>query len=465
MSTNDTGRRERQAARALLLLLSLLLASAAAAGEDSSANWPSFRGPRASGIAVGSAPTTWDVESGRNVLWKTPIPGLGHSSPAIWGDRVFMTTAIGGKREEELRVGLYGDIRPVNDDTVHRYKVYCLDRKTGKILWERTAHEGVPRTKRHTKSTHANPTPATDGKHVVVFFGSEGLYCYDFKGKLLWKKDLGVLESAFFAVPMAQWGFGSSPVIHDGRVIVQCDVIKGSFLAAFDVRTGKEIWRTPREDVPTWSTPTVHEHGGRTRIIVNGFKQIGGYDFETGKELWRLHGGGDIPVPTPVVAHGLAFITNAHGAMAPIYAVRAGATGNISLDGHQTSNAGVAWMTPRDGAYMQTPLVYGDLLYVCRDNGVLGCYRARTGEEVYRQRLGGGRTGYSASAVAADGKIYFTSEMGEVQVVRAGPEFELLATNSLDEISMATPAISEGVLFFRTRHHLVAIAERGGDKP
>jgi outer membrane protein assembly factor BamB len=336
--------------------------------------------------------------------------------------------------------------------------VYRIEKKTGRILWSKTAHEGVPKIKRHPKSTHANPTPATDGKHVVALFGSEGLYCYDVSGNLLWKKDLGVLDSAFFVVPEAQWGFASSPIIFDNKVFVQCDVLKGSFLAAFNVENGDEIWRTARQDVPTWCTPTIHTSGERDILLVNGWKHIGGYDASNGKEIWKLRGGGDIPVPTPVVAHGLVFITNAHGPLSPIYAIRLDAVGDISLEEGETSNSHVVWSIRRGGAYMQTPLVYGDYLYSCRDNGVLSCYRARTGERLYQERLGRGASGFSASPVAADDKLYFSSETGDIYVVRAGPTFDLLAVNSFDEVVMATPAISEGTLYFRTRSNLIAIA-------
>ena len=280
------------------------------------------------------------------------------------------------------------------------------------------------------------------------------------QGRPRWKQDLGVLDSGFFMVPQAQWGFGSSPVIHDGVVYVQADVQKNSFLAAFDVKTGKELWRTPRADVPTWSTPAILETGGRTQVIVNGFKHTGGYDARTGKEIWKLTGGGDIPVPTPVMGSGLIFITNAHGPGSPIYAIKPTAAGDISLATGATSNEHIAWSQAREGAYMQTPLVYGDYLYVCRDNGVLSVYDAKTGERKYQQRLADGKTGFTASAVAADGKVYYTSEEGGVYVIKAGPVFELLAENSLGEVAMATPAISEGVLVFRTRGHLVAIGSR-----
>lgn len=446
---------------AVLALAVLALGAPLAAQEKDSQgiDWPQFRGPQARGIAEGyKTPTDWNVPAGENVLWKTAIPGLAHSSPVIWGDRIYLTTVISGVEDPELKVGLYGAIAPVEDETEHTWKVLCLDKKSGKILWERTAHKGVPQIKRHPKSSHANSTPATDGQRVVAFFGSEGLYCYDAEGNLQWKIGMGVLDAGFFRVPEAQWGFGSSPVIHQGVVYIQADVQKKSFLTALDLMTGKELWTTPRKDVPTWSTPTVFEHQDRLQIAVNGFKHIGGYDAKTGQELWRMSGGGDIPVPTPQVAQGLIFITNAHGRMSPIYAIRPGAQGDISLAKDTTSNPSIAWSVPRQGSYMPTPLVYKDTLYVLRDNGVFASYQAKTGKPIIEQtRLGG--TAFSASGVAADGKLYYASEEGDVFVVEHGPEFNLLASNPLGEITMATPAISEGVIYFRTKGHLIAVGE------
>jgi outer membrane protein assembly factor BamB len=422
-------------------------------------NWPSFRGPNASGIAENfSTPVSWEVESSKNIRWKVPIPGLAHSSPVIWGDRIFVTTAT-GEAEAELKVGLYGSVAPVDDDSVHEWKVYCLDKKSGNIIWENTAHKGIPKVKRHPKATHANTTPATGGEHVVAFFGSEGLYCYDIKGKLMWKKDFGLLDSAFFMMPKAQWEFASSPIIHQGVVIVQCDALNTQFLAALEIKTGEEIWRTIRDDVPTWSTPTVHVGENKTQIILNGFKHIGGYDFKTGKELWKVSGGGDIPVPTPVVAHGMVFINSAHGRLSPIYAIKLESEGDISLRGEETSNESIVWSVRRGGSYMQTPLVYGDYLYNLQWNGSLSCYQAKTGELVYREQLGK-MTAFSASGVAADDKLYFSSEEGDIFVLKAGPEFEVLATNSMKDECMATPAISEGNLYFRTHHYLVAVSEK-----
>ena len=433
---------------------------AVSAEEPDGVNWPSFRGPSAGGIAEGfSTPAQWDASESRNVKWKTALPGLGHSCPVIWGNRIFVTTAVSGKKDPKLKVGLYGNIASVEDNTVHTWQVLCLDKQTGRILWSRIAHSGIPKIKRHTKATHANSTPATDGRHVVVFFGSEGLYCYDLDGKLRWKKHLGTLDSGYYVVPQAQWGFASSPIIFENMVIVQCDVQQNSFIAAFDLSDGTELWRTARNDVPTWSTPTLHKSARRAQIIVNGYKHIGGYDATTGKELWKLTGGGDIPVPTPVVGHDLVFITNAHGRSAPLYAISPGARGDISLKDDATTNKHIAWSTARNGAYMQTPLVYGDYLYSCTDRGVLMCYDARTGKRLYRNRLGGGSAGFTASPVAADGKLYFTSEEGDVFVVKADAAFEVLSKNPLHAVCMATPAISEGTLFFRTQGHLVAIAE------
>jgi outer membrane protein assembly factor BamB len=454
------------------LLAGLISQTSAPPAATAQAHWPSFRGPNASGVTSGpdapvefGAPSSRSVTASRNVKWKTPIPGLGHGSPIIWGDRVFLTTAVSGQSDPQLKVGLYGDIAPVNDDTEHEWRVLCLDAATGKVLWNALAHKGVPAVKRHTKATHANATPATDGKHVVAFFGSEGLYCFDFEGTQLWKKEFGLLDSGYYVVPQAQWGFGSSPIIHEGKVIVQCDVQGESFIAALDVKDGSEIWRTPRDEVPTWSTPTVVTHDNRTQIVVNGYKHIGGYDFATGKELWRMKGGGDIPVPTPIFGGGLIYLANAHGPAAPVWAVKPSAEGDITLAGDSTTSEHVAWRQDRVGVYMQTLLYHDGLVYACRDNGILTCFDAATGETVYKERLGSGNSGFTASPVASGGRIYFTSEEGDVYVLAAGDrptgrrELTVLATNRVGEICMATPAIAEGVLYIRSKDHLFAFAE------
>lgn len=440
----------------LLAFLSILLAACLTAADS---NWPQFRGPAASGIGSGSPPIEWNAESGKNILWKTAIPGLGHSSPVVWGDRIFLTSAVAASGEAALKVGLYGDIKSVDAEGPQSFRLYCIDRKSGRILWEKAANEGEPKIKRHPKSTHANPTPATDGKYVVVFFGSEGLHTYDFSGRLIWKKDFGILDSGFFTVPAAQWGFASSPIIHEGKVIIQADVQKNSFLAAFDVASGKELWRTPRADVPTFGTPAVAPHtagGAKSKqVVVNGWKHTGGYDLKTGKELWKLTGGGDIPVPTPVMDGSLIILTSAHGPARPIYAVKTDAAGDIT-----ESKTGLAWKVDRAGNYMQTPLIREGLGYFCLDNGVLTVYQLSTGERVYQQRLGEGKSGFTSSPVSARDRLYFTNEEGHTFVLAAGNEYKLIAENDLGETVMATPAISGDVLYIRGRKNLFAIGAK-----
>jgi outer membrane protein assembly factor BamB len=446
--------------RPALLGLLAVTALTTVAGARQGQNWPSFRGVRGSGVADGQpTPSAWDVPKGTGLRWKTPLAGLGHASPIIWGNQLCVTTAKSGKADAGLRLGLYGDIASVTDDTVHTWFLTCMDTSSGKVLFETKMHEGVPKVKRHTKSTHANSTLATDGTHIVAMLGSEGLFAYDMKGKQIWKVDLGVLDSGYFMAPAAQWEFGSSPIIHDGKIIIQADVQKGSFLGAFDVKTGKELWRTPRTDVPTWSTPTIHLVGGRTQILVNGWRHSGAYDFVTGEEIWKLKSvGGDIPVPTPVVGHGMVYLTSAHGAGGqPVYAIRETAKGDISLTPNTTTNAHIAWSYSRDGAYMISPVLYQGLLYVSKNNGVFAVFDAVTGEKVYQERLGDGTTGFTASLVAADGKVYFTSEDGDVFVVKAGRTYELLSKSPLGDYAMATPAIANGTLYFRTGAAVIAV--------
>jgi outer membrane protein assembly factor BamB len=421
-------------------------------------DWPSFRGIGGAGVADGyPTATTWDVAARKNVLWSVPVAGLGHSSPVIWGNQLCLTTAISGKTDAGLRTGNYGDIASVNDDTSHTWKLLCYDKTNGTTIVDKVILTGVPKIKRHTKSTHANTTIATDGTRLIVMLGSEGLYSFDMKGTQQWTKDLGVLDSGFYMAPGAQWEFSSSPLLWNNVVIVQADVQKDSFLAAFDAATGKELWRTPRHDVPTFSTPAIHQAAGQTQIILNGWREIASYDFKTGQQIWTMKGGGDIPVPVPVIGNGLIYVTNAHGVGgSPIYAIRETATGNISLAPDTTSNAGIAWSVKTDGAYLISPILYRDQLYVTKTNGTFGVFNATTGERVFQSRLGAGTSAFTASTIAADGKLYFTNEDGDVYVIKAGT-FETLATNAIGGIGMATPAVSEGVLYFRTSSALTAI--------
>jgi outer membrane protein assembly factor BamB len=447
MKEADSGSTKRALGLVLVAVSAMAVSSHTALAQE----WPQFRGEGARGVADGARlPVHWDGESGDGILWRTLIPGLGHSSPVIWGDRLFLTTAVSARDDAGIRTGLYGDISPVQDDSVHRFEIYCLDRRDGQVLWTRTATETTPQVKRHLKSTHANPTVATDGENVVAFFGSEGLYVYDLDGTLKWKKDLGHLDSGFFQVPDAQWGFGSSPVLDSGRIIIQADVQKGSFLAAFAADDGAELWRVSRGDVPTWSTPTVHDDGQRKQVIVNGYRHIGGYDFDTGAELWRMAGTGDIPTPTPFVVGGLIYLTSAHGGGSPIYVIPTDASGTLQPDQ-------LAWSQERGGSYMPTTIVYDGLHYVGRDNGVVSVFDARTGDKHVETRLGGGSFSFVASSVAGDGKVYLNSEDGVTFVLAAGKELEVLAQNDIGGRVLASPAIADGTLYFRTLNELVAI--------
>lgn len=437
-----------------LSILFLATAASLAIAQD----WPQFRGPRASGVVeTGVLPVRWDAQKAENIRWKTAIPGLGHSSPVAWGNKIFVTTALSSNPKPETRFGLYGDVAPVKDDPKHTWKVYALDSQTGKIIWERIASEGIPKVKRHPKSTHADSTPATDGKYLVALFGSEGLFCFDLKGKLLWKQDLGVLDAGWFYDPDYQWEYGSSPIIYKNLVIIQADVQKNSFVAAYDLKTGKQIWKTMRDEISSWGTPTVYEGKTRAELITNGSKAIRGYDPLTGKELWRLSPNSEITTPTPFVAHDLIFVTSGYAPIQPIYAIRPGANGDISLKDGKESNEFIAWSKQRGGPYMPTPVVYGDHLYTCSNQGVLTAYNAKTGERIYQERLGG--KGGAFSPVASAGKIYLSSEDGDVFVVKAGPKYELLATNPVGEVMMSTPAINNRLLIVRGVNHLFAFGE------
>jgi outer membrane protein assembly factor BamB len=420
-------------------------------------NWPQFRGPGAAGVVEGQpAVVAWDAEKSLNTRWKTAIPGLGHSSPVVWGNKVFVTTAVTSGQKDETRYGLYGDVAPVKDDPKHTWKVYALDKQTGKILWERIAYEGVPKVKRHPKSTHSNSTPVTDGKYLVALFGSHGLYAYDLNGKLLWKQDIGMLDSGWFYDADYQWEHGSSPIIYRDLVIVQADIQKDSFIAAYSLKNGKLVWKTPREEISSWGTPTIYEGKTRTELITNGSKAIRGYDPLTGKELWRLTPNSEIPTPTPFVARELIYVTSGYAPIQPIYAIRPGATGDISLKEGTNSNSFIAWSKQRGGPYMPTPLVYNDMLYTCSNQGVVTAYNADNGDRLYQERLGGNGGAFTASPVASDGKLYLASEDGDVFVVKTGAKYELLATNKVGEVMMASPAISDGLIIVRGLNHIFA---------
>lgn len=443
-------------------------------------NWPSFRGLDARGISESDeTPLVWDSRWGMNTAWKVPVEGLALSCPVVWGDRLFVTTAISTEDKAGLRIGNYGDVDSVEDNSEHEFKLLCFDKTTGETLWERTAHVGVPRVKRHLKSSHANPTPVTDGKYIVASFGSEGLYCYDIEGNLAWRRDFGILDSGWFFDPSYQWGFGSSPVIRDGVVYIQCDVQEGSFVAALDLQTGSTIWQTERDEIPTWSTPTIINAKSGPTLVTNGSRAARAYDARNGELLWEIKDHSEIVVPTPFVAKGRVIITSGYRPIQPIYAINPDAIGllNEEQEDDATSDQGskddsnddsdnVYWSKNRGGPYMPTPIAVDDMLFTCANNGIIACYDLITGKQHFRKRLSVDEaSSFVASPIALNGYIYLTSEQGAIVVLRASKELEVVSVNHVGEACLATPAISDGMLYFRGEKHLIAIKHARAPRP
>jgi outer membrane protein assembly factor BamB len=423
--------------------------------------WPGFRGTSASGVADGQRlPETWNGVTGANIRWKIAVPGLAHSSPIVWDDRVFVTSAISSRSDATFKPGLYGEGTASEDRTVQRWIVMAIDRATGKTIWTQTAYEGTPKEKRHIKATYANATPYTDGRYVVAFFGSQGLYAFDMNGQLVWKKDLGILNVGAYDLPEYEWGTASSPIIYKDLVIVQCDTQNESFVLATDVKTGKTVWKTLRKELPSWGTPNVYRPagGGAAELVTNASNFIRGYDPDTGVERWRLGGSSKITAPTPVFGDSLFVVASGRAPERPIFAIRPGGTGDITPQSGADSSSHVAWRKTGRGSYMPTPLIYGGVLYVLGNAGLFDAYDLATGAEIYRQRLEHTGSGFSASPVAADGRIYLSSEDGDIFVVRSGRTFELMAKNPMGEPLMATPAIAGGTMLVRGEKHLFAVA-------
>ena len=431
------------------------------ANHKSNGSWPSFRGPNASGVADGqNLPDEWNAKTGQNILWRTPISGLAHSSPIVWGNRVYVTSAVSSDPKATFRPGLYGDGDASKDRTTHKWMLYALDKRTGKVLWERVAFEGEPREKRHIKATYANSTPATDGRIIVAWFGSQGVYAYDVNGKFLWKVDLGRIDLGAYDIPTIEWGSASSPIIWKDLVILQCDTQTDSFIVALNANTGETVWKTDRDEIPSWGTPTVAITSKGEELIANASNFIRGYDPLTGKELWRLGKSSKITAPTPVFADDILVVASGRGPQRPIFVVKAGARGDLTLPDGKTSSDAVIWSRTGRGSYMPTPLIYKGNLYVLGNNGTFDAYNLKTGDELYRQRLPLVGNGFSASPVAADGKIYLSNEDGEILVISAGEKFAHVATNSMGELLMATPALSEGVMYVRTAQSVFAVGRK-----
>lgn len=433
-----------------LLLLVLLISPLTVNAQ----NWPSFRGPNALGVLETKLPATWDVEKSQNILWKTSIPGLGHASPVVWGNRVFVITAI----SSDPKAGFIAKDRGIalsNDLTPHTWHIYAIDKRNGKILWQQKAYEGVPRAKRHVKATQANSTPVTDGRYVVALFGSEGLACYDMNGKLIWKQDLGVLNPGLWDNKESSWGHSSSPIIYRDLVIVQADGHKQSFIAAYNLKTGKQVWRNERDEITSWSTPVIYQGKTRVELIANGGRYIKGYDPMTGKELWRFSDNNtQVKMQAPQIVNNLIYVTGGYPPGRQMWVFRPGGNGDISLKTGETKNEFIEWSATSGSPYTPTPLIYGDLFYTLADSGVLSAYEAATGVRIYQQRL---PTSFTASPVAADGKLFLPSEDGDMLVVKTGRQYELLAKNVMGQPLMASPAIADGMLIVRGENTVWAI--------
>ncbi|MEO8026614.1 MAG: PQQ-binding-like beta-propeller repeat protein [Bryobacteraceae bacterium] len=424
------------------------------------ADWPAFRGVGGGGTADGyPLPTSWNADDAAgklsHVKWKAAVPGLGHSSPIVLGDRVYLCSAIRKEGKAPLKIERGGAPTAAKDDDEQSWVVLCYDAATGKERWKQVARDAKPRATRHDQATHANTTLATDGKKLVAFFGSEGMFCYDLDGKLLWSRDLGVINISKYGIG---WGYASSPAVYQNHIAIVCDDPANPFMAVLSLDDGKELWRVSRKGIceRSWGTPYIHAGASATQVVTNGWPWVVSYDLETGKELWRIASGGDNPIPTPFTANGWIYVTNAHGGKAPVFAIRPEARGDISLTDGATSNPGVVWSAPQMGSYISTPVVYGDYLYLGTNMGVVRCLHAKTGEKMYEERLSSDAQMY-ASLVAADGKVFCPSLDGEVYVLKAGPKFELISRNKMGAPCFATPAISKGTIYVRTTESLVAV--------
>jgi outer membrane protein assembly factor BamB len=414
-------------------------------------NWPQWRGPNGAGISSEKdLPSEWSPT--KNIKWKTRIAGKGHSSPIVWGNKLFLTTETeglvveGAQAVRHVRNGQeWKHPDAVGADREHTLRLLCIDADTGKILWDKVAHQGTVHDDRHKKNTYASPTPVTDGVYVYTFFDSEGLHCYDFNGKRVWKKSFG-------GIPKGGMGPGTSPVLFEDLVIVQCDQEYGerSFIAAVNKTTGKDVWKVPRSNRRTWSTPLLIRTSQRVELVTSGAENVISYDPATGKELWRCEGVVSNPIPSPVTGHDIVFTTAGSEAKRAI-AVRLGATGDL------TGTKSIAWKYDKGTAYVPSPILYGDYLYLMTDSGIVTCLDAKTGQVKYEARVPIPAS-FKASPVAFDGKILLSSEDGDTFVLKAGPTFEVLGTNSIGEPIYASPALSAGKIFIRGEKNLFCVA-------
>jgi len=437
--------------RAAIVVIGVTLLTLTGAATD---QWPQFRGPAAGVIPDDPAlPETWSETE--NVVWKTTIPGLGWSSPVVWDDHIFLTSAVSSGYEKPPVPGLYDEHDHVKAAAPQRWVVYDVDFKTGKIRWERELYKAQPPLLRHIKNSYASETAVTDGERVYVYFGSIGiLAAFDLNGKKAWSRELGAFNT------QVELGTGASPTIYKDRIYVVNDNTTQSFLSAFDKRTGAELWRVNRDERGNWSTPLVWENELRTEIVTAGTVKVRSYDLD-GKQLWELRGMTTLTIPSPFARNGLVYISSGYpGALPrPVYAIRPGASGDISLKPDETTNNYIAWYHPQLGTYNTSALVYGGYYYTLLDRGFLLCHDAKTGKQIYgRQRISIDSTGFTSSPWAYNGKIFVLSEDGDTYVIQAGPEFKVIGKNSLGDMPLATPAALRGSLIVRTQSKLYRIA-------
>jgi outer membrane protein assembly factor BamB len=434
------------------------LVAAAVISVSAADHWPQFRGIDAGVVADDpSLPDRWSETE--NVVWKTSIHGLSWSSPIVWGDRIFITSAISSGKEPQPITGLYdpgddqGSLRSTSE---HRWMVYAIDFRTGKIVWERELLRAPPPIPRHIKNSFASETPVTDGERVYVYFGTIGIAAaLDMQGSVAWKRELGAFSGS------SGFGSGGSPALHGDRLYIVNDNAKQSFLVALDKRTGSEIWKVPRDEQQGWATPLVWQNDMRTEIVTASTRRVRSYGLD-GKLLWELTGMTTLSTPSPFARDGLVYISSGYPGAAPrpVYAIRAGASGDITLKPGEAGSKDIAWYQPLLGTYNTSALAYGSYYYTLLDRGFLLCHDAKTGAQIYgRQRVSAESSGFTASPWAYNGKIFLLSEDGDTFVVQAGPEYKLLWKNSIDEMTLATPAVARGSVFIRTQSKLYRIAK------
>ena len=403
--------------------------------------WPQWRGPEATGVSPdGDPPVEW--AENKNIRWKVEIPGKGHASPIVWDQSVFVATAIPTEKKNPIEGE--GQIKPTH---VVNFDLLALDRRRGKILWRRTTREQGPHEGTHSVNTWASNSPVTDGEHIYAFFGSFGLYCLDMDGNPVWEKDLGDMSTRL------KFGEGSSPVLYGNKIVIIWDHQGDSFIVALDKRTGEELWKVPRDEETSWSSPIVVEHEGRAQVITSATNRVRSYDLETGDLIWDGRGMTLNAIPSPVASDGIVYVTSGFRGNV-MQAIRFGAA-----KGDITGSKAIAWELDRDTPYIPSPLLYGDLLYFVKSNsGLLSCFNAKTGEAYYGPQRLEGLEGVYSSPVGAGDRVYLASQNGTTIVIRRGPQFEVLATNTLEDGFDASPAVAGKEIYLRGRRFLYCVA-------